>query len=76
MGSRSILKKYESGKNKNPWWKKRIEEVIKQLKKDINILKRVKKGQIGAHNEDKAKLVEKKYRIKRKGLTTWIKELK
>ena len=76
MGSRSILKKYESGKNKDPWWKKRIEEVIKQLKKDINILKRVKKGQIGAHNEGKAKLVEEKYRIKRKGLTTWVKELK
>ena len=61
--------------SKDPWQKKRIDEVIKQLKKDIIILERVKKGQIGARNEGKAKLVEEKYGIKRKGLTTWIKEL-
>ena len=40
------LKKYEGGKKKDQW-KRRIEEDIKQLKKDINILERVKKGQIG-----------------------------
>ena len=51
------LKKYEGGKKKNPWWKRRPEEDIKQLKKDINILERVKKGQIGARKEGKAKLV-------------------
>ena len=27
------LKKYEGGKKKDPWWKRRIEEDIKQLKK-------------------------------------------
>ena len=70
------LKKYEGGKKKDPWWKRRIEEDIKQLKKDINILERVKKGQIGARKEGKAKLVEEKYRVKRKGLTTVIEELK
>ena len=48
------LKKYEGGKKKGPWWKRRIEEDIKQLKKDINILERVKKGQIGARIEGKA----------------------
>ena len=37
------LKKCEGGKEKDPWWKKHIED-IKQLKNDINILKRVKKG--------------------------------
>ena len=31
------LKKYEGGKKKDPWWKKRIEEDIKQLKKDIKV---------------------------------------
>ena len=41
------LKKYEGGKKKDQW-KRRIEEDIKQLKKDINILERVKKGKIGA----------------------------
>ena len=70
------LKKYEGGKKKHPWWKRRTEEDIKQLKKNINILKTVKKGQIGECNEGKAKLVEEKYGVKRKGLTTVIEELK
>ena len=70
------LKKSEGGKKKDPWWKRRIEEDIKQLKKDINILERVKEGQIGARKEGKAKLIEEKYRVKRKGLTAVIEELK
>ena len=69
-------KKYEDRKKKDPWWKRRIEEDIKYLKKDINILKKVKKEQIGAPKEGKAKLVEKKYRVKSKCLTTVIEELK
>ena len=70
------FKRYESGKKKDPWWKRRIEEDIKQPKKDIKILERVKKGQIGARKEGKAKLIEEKYGVKRKGLTTVIEELK
>ena len=70
------LKKYEGRKRKGPRWKRRIKEDIKQLKKDINILERVKKGQIGARKEGKAKLVEEKYRVKRKGLTRVIEKLK
>ena len=70
------LKNYEGRKKKDPWWKRRIEEDIKQLKKDINIHERVKKGQIGACKEGKAKLVEEKYRLQRKSLTTVIGELK
>ena len=54
------LKKSEDGKKKDPWWKRRIEEDIKQLKKNINILDRVMKGQIGARKKDKAKPVEEK----------------
>ena len=52
---------------KDPWWKRCIEEDIMQLRKDMNILKRVKKQQIGACKEGKAKLVEDKYGVKRKG---------
>ena len=59
------LKKYEGGKKKDQW-KRRIEEDIKQLKKDINILERVKKGQIGARKDNKAKLVEVSTELKRK----------
>ena len=70
------LIKYEDGKKKDPWQKRRTEEDLKQLKRDINILERVKKGKIGARKEGKAKVVKEKYRVKRKGLTTVIKELK
>ena len=70
------LKKYEGRKKKDPWWKRRVEEDVKQLKKDINILERVKKEQIGARKEGKVKLVEEKYGVKIKSLTTVIEELK
>ena len=77
MGSRSIsFLKVWRRKKKDPWWKRRIEEDIKQLKKDINILERVKKGQIGARKESKAKLIEEKYGVKRKDLTTVTEGLK
>ena len=45
-----------------------LKKITKQLKKDINIHERVKKGQIGAPKEGKVKLVEEKYGGKRKGL--------
>ena len=69
------LKKYEGGK-KDPWWKRRTEEDTEQLKKDINILERVKKGQTGARKEGKAKLVEEMYGVKRTGLAAVIEKLK
>ena len=64
------LKKYKGGKKKDPWWKRHIEGDIKHLKKDINILERVKKDQIGTRKEGMAKLIVEKYRVKRKGSTT------
>ena len=68
------LKKYEGGKKKDPSWKRHIEEDIKQLKKDISILERVKKGQIGACKESKAKLIEEKYGVKRNSLKIELKQ--
>ena len=53
-------KRSEGGKKKDPWCKRRIKEDIKQLGNDINILERVKKEQLGACKEGKAKLVEQK----------------
>ena len=38
------LKRFEGGNKKDPWWKRRIEEDIKQPRKDISILERVRKG--------------------------------
>ena len=61
LGSRLIRsQKYEGGKKKDPLSKRLIEEDIKQLKKDIKILKSLKKGQIGARKQCKSKLVEEK----------------
>ena len=61
----------KAGRRKVHCGKRRVAEDIKQLKKDINILERVKKGKNGAHKEDKAKLIEEKYGVNRKGLTTY-----
>ena len=61
---------------KDLWWKRRIEGDIRHLRKDINILERVKKDQIGTRKEGTAKLIVEKYRVKRKGLTIVIKKLK
>ena len=63
MAEQLGLKKYEGGKKKDPWWKIGTEEDIKQLKKDINILKRVTKGQIDARKEGMAKLAQEKYGV-------------
>ena len=45
------------------------------MQKDVNILEGLKKGKIGTRKESKAKLVEEKYRVKRKGLTAVIEKL-
>ena len=42
------LKKFEIGRRKEPWWKHRIENDIKNLKHDINILHRESKGELGS----------------------------
>ena len=47
---------------------------MQQLRKDINILERMKRGEI--RKEDKYRRLEKKYKIRTKGLTTVIEELK
>ena len=70
------LKTLEGRKKNDPWCKRRIVEDIKQLEKDFNILKMIKKGKIGSPQQSKAKLVQENYGIKRKGLITTTEELK
>ena len=60
--------------NKQSWWKRRIEGDIKRLRKEINILAREKQGEL--RKGGKIKQLEKKYNIRRKGITTVIEELK
>ena len=42
------LKKFEGRKKNDLWGKRRVVEDIKQLEKDFNILKMIKKGKIGS----------------------------
>ena len=73
LADQLCLKKYEDGKRKIHGGN--IEEDIKQLKNDVNILERIKKVEIGAHKEGKAKRVIEKYRVNRKVLITVTEEL-
>ena len=64
----------DSNNNDNDWWKGRIERDIKTLRRDINILERKRKDQLKAMG--KYVELDRKYNIKKKGLTTVIEELK
>ena len=59
-----------------PWWQRRIEGDIKNLRKDVNILEREKRGENGVKGKRIVKNLADKYRINRKGLETVIEELK
>ena len=66
------LKQTTQKQSKMPWWQRRIEGDIKRIRKDINILERVKRGQL--KKSGKMEQLEKKYNIKRKGVTTVMAE--
>ena len=47
LGGRSIRsQKVRRREEERSWWKRRIEKDIKQMKKDIKILEKVKKGKL------------------------------
>ena len=66
----------KGGKKKEPWWKRCIECDIKQLKKDVSFLERLRTGEVHERREGKVKLLKQKYRVKRKRLTIVIEEIK
>ena len=68
------LKQTTQKQSKMPWWQRRIEEDIKRIKKDINLLEREKRGEL--RKSGKMEQLEKKYNIKGKGITTVLEELK
>ena len=72
MGS----KKFEIGGRKEARWKRRIENDIKNLKHDINILHKESHGELGSKQRWKLKDLEEKYRVRKKGINTVIEELK
>ena len=40
------IKSGKGGPRKDPWWKRRINEDIKRIRRDLNILQRELKGQV------------------------------
>ena len=59
---------------KEPGWKRRIQNKIRELRSHVNILQRKKRGELT--KGDKYKIFDRKYRIKTKGEDTVIEELK
>ena len=66
--------KTKNSEKKEPWWKRRITGKIKQIRKDLSRLQRMKEGSL--KNQDTINQLKVRYRIKRKGLNVVIEELK
>ena len=66
------------GNNKEtvPWWKRRIEGDVKQLRKDVSFLDRIKRNEINETKKRKVKVVMRKYHVEQKGIKIVIEELK
>ena len=61
-------------RNAEPWWKRRIQRDIKRLQKYIGVLERKKRGEL--RKRGKYKMLERRYKIKGKGLNVVLEELK
>lgn len=72
LGLRKINKNKQ--KNKEPWWKRRIEGDVKELQKHISILDRLKKGEMKSNKKTEKLLT--KYWVNKKGLNSVLEELK
>ena len=74
MGMDVRKKNANRGDRKEPWWKRRIQESIKTILKDISVLGRKDEGEL--RNQQKYKALSRKYHIARKGLKVVNEELK
>ena len=70
------VKKGKIGEKKEPWWKRRIETDITNLRRHIRRLERERRGETGGKGKRKIKELDTKYRVKKKGINLVIKELK
>ena len=70
------VKKGKIGEKKEPWWKRRIESDITNLRRDINRLERERRGETRQKGKRKIKELNAKYRVKKKGINLVIEELK
>ena len=62
------LKQTTQKESRMPLWQRRIEGDIKRIRKDINMLERVKRGEL--RKREKMEQLEKKHNIWRKGVFT------
>lgn len=70
------LKRGDRQKRNEPRWKRRIEGDIKKLRRDVNLLDRGLKGQLGLKKTQKIKQLNEKYRVEKNGIKTVIEEIK
>ncbi|XP_063591307.1 uncharacterized protein LOC134768408 [Penaeus indicus] len=76
VGEQLGLKKTEFRAKKAPRWKRRIEDDIKRIRKDVNILARELRGELKHKKSEKLQRLEEKYRGNKKGIKTVVEELK
>ena len=69
------VKKSKRGEEKEPWWKRRIESDITNLRRNIKKLEREKRGENGGKGKRKIKELNTKYRVKKIGINLLIEEL-
>ena len=70
------VKKGKIGDKKEPWWKRRIESDITNLRRDINRLEWERRGETGRKGKKKIKKLNTKYKVKKKRVNLVIEELK
>ena len=70
-----LKKAKRDGKTKSePWWKRRIKDMIKELNRNIIFLTRHKNGEV--KSKRKVEKLYEKFRIRQKGLRTVLEQLK
>ena len=70
------VQKGERGEKKEPWWKRRIESDITNLRRHVNRLEREIRGETGGKGKRKIKELNTKYRVEKNGINLVIEELK
>ena len=68
------LKEREERPKKDPWWKRRIDSDIKELRTVVSKLERRQNNEIRSNRA--MKYIDNKYRVREKGVSVVIEELK
>jgi hypothetical protein len=76
VGERVGAKRRTKKKSETPWWKRRIEEDIKTLRKHLSKIESWWRGKWKNARESEQRLLERKYRLKKKGFSVVVEEIK